>query len=53
MAKKKADETPPPDAWPAKGQFSVITLKGTEAFRDWLAAERTGKLKPVASSPHG
>lgn len=40
MAKKQA---PAPKAEPVpaegKGQVSIITLKGTAAYRDWLAAE--------------
>jgi hypothetical protein len=36
MAKRK-QALAPPRPEPAKAQLSIINLKGTEAYRDWLA----------------
>ena len=47
MAKKKT--TPPQPSPEGKGQVSIITLKGTAAYRDWLAAESRRTHIPAAS----
>jgi hypothetical protein len=50
MAKKKAAEPPKPEpVAEAKGQVSIITLKGSDAYRDWLAAESKRTHIPAAS----
>ena len=50
MAKKKASPAPvEPEASEVKGQVSIITLKGSAAFRDWLAAESKRTYIPAAS----
>jgi hypothetical protein len=48
MAKKKAEPVAT-DAVEAKGQVSIITLKGTSAYRDWLAGESKRTHIPAAS----
>ncbi len=51
MAKKKAAEPPKPDivVTRPKGQVSVISLKGTDAYREWLAGESRRTHIPAAS----
>lgn len=54
MAKKRqavSPTTPPPSPppGPVRTQASVINLKGTEAYREWLAAESKRTHIPAAS----
>jgi hypothetical protein len=50
MARKQSGvKTPDPPSAEGKGQVSIITLKGTVAFRDWLAAESKRTHIPAAS----
>jgi hypothetical protein len=51
MAKKKTEESPKPETLVVepKGQVSVITLKGSEAYREWLAKESKRTHIPAAS----
>lgn len=44
MGKKKLS-----GSQPATGQVSIITLKGTAEYRDWLAAESRRTHIPAAS----
>lgn len=47
MAKQKRPPAPPPKA--STGQISIINLKGTAAYRDWLAAESKRTHIPAAT----
>lgn len=49
MAKKTAAKAPAPPPPEAKGQTSIITLKGTPEFRDWLAGVSKKTHIPAAS----
>jgi hypothetical protein len=51
MAKKESKKSPDAETITAepRGQVSVITLKGTEAYRDWLAGESKRTHIPAAS----
>ena len=48
MAKKKQVSKPPAQE-PARGQVSIINLKGTDEYRSWLAAESKRTHIPAAS----
>ena len=48
MAKKKASPAVSV-ATEAKGQISIITLKGTSGYRDWLAGESRRTHIPAAT----
>ena len=50
MAKKKSASTAvAPAAAEPKGQVSIITLKGTNEYRDWLAGESKRTHIPAAT----
>jgi hypothetical protein len=49
MAKKQATPPKPEPAADGKGQVSIITLKGTAAYRDWLAAQSKRTHIPAAT----
>jgi hypothetical protein len=47
MAKKRQARKPPPES--DRAQLSVINLKGTGEFRDWLAGVSKSTHIPAAS----
>lgn len=49
MAKKRTASPVKPTEAETKGQVSIITLKGTNAYRDWLATESKRTHIPAAS----
>lgn len=49
MAKKRTASAAKPAEVESRGQVSIITLKGTDAYRDWLAAESKRTHIPAAT----
>jgi hypothetical protein len=49
MAKKRTASAMKPAEAENRGQVSIITLKGTDAYRDWLSAESKRTHIPAAT----